>query len=65
MFEVVVGNIGKVWEGKSEAAATATYREYRHLSETGYGRCAGESVTLFWDNDILEEYTPANKEETE
>lgn len=54
--EVVVGNIGTVYSGTSKLDALAKYKEYVSQSKANYGRAAGESVTLFTDNEIAKEY---------
>lgn len=56
MIEVVVGNIGTVYEGQDRAEADKVYAEYVRQSEGGYGRAAGEGVTLFVDGEIVQEH---------
>ena len=56
-FEVIVGNIGKVYEGDSEAEARTTYDNYKDRSTSHVGNAAGESVSLWLDNEPLEEHT--------
>lgn len=53
---VVVGNLGTTYLGSSMKTALEHYREYRQQSKTGYGRVAGENVTLLLNNEILKEY---------
>jgi hypothetical protein len=61
-YEVLVGNIGKVWDSQSHddtgdlEAATGIYRSYVMLSKDNYGRAAGEDVTLWGDAEIIEEH---------
>jgi hypothetical protein len=55
-FEVVVGNIGTVYSGRDEAEAQKHYDEYVDQSKTGYGRAAGESVTMFRNGEIFKEH---------
>lgn len=57
-YEVIVSNVGKVHEGQAETAREArlVYLTYVDLSKSGYGRCAGESVSLWRDNELIEEY---------
>ena len=45
-WEVIVGNVGRVYDGECEADARAVYQEYIKQSKVGYGRAGGESVTL-------------------
>jgi hypothetical protein len=53
MYEVIVENIGKVYEGTDENFARKTFNDYVKLSKKGYGRAAGEGVILLKDNEIL------------
>jgi len=46
-FQVVVGNIGTVYDGDDAGEATETYEEYAKQSRKGYGRAADEEVSLF------------------
>jgi hypothetical protein len=56
-FEVVVSNVGTVHTGDNPQAAIREYMECVHLSkESKVGRIAGESVTLFNDGEIVNEY---------
>ena len=62
-YEVLVGNIGKVWDSQSHDdsgdhdAAVGIYRSYVLLSQDNHGTAAGEEVTLWADGDIIEEFT--------
>lgn len=63
-FEVAVGNIGVVHSG-GKREAQRVFREYREQSRTGYGRAAGESVTLLrvvtpGGADIVREFIGSN-----
>lgn len=55
-WEVVVGNIGTVYDGSNGFEATKEYNQYVRLSKDNYGRVAGESVILFRDDDVYKEY---------
>jgi len=55
-YEVVVGNIGRVWNGTDEARACACFDDYREQSRRGIGRAAGESVILFADGEPIAEH---------
>ena len=57
-FKVIVGNIGTVYSGDNEAEAHKTYYEYREQSQKGYGRAAGETVTLLEDEEYVKGYWP-------
>jgi hypothetical protein len=54
-YQVVVGNIGTVYDGNSYLLAIRTYGEYVDQSKTNYGRAAGEPVALFEDGEIIKE----------
>ena len=56
-YEVIVGNIGKVYEGTQYKSALRTYGTYVRASKKGHGRAAGEGVTLWKDGDIVKEYS--------
>lgn len=58
IYEVVVGNIGSVYRGSDEDEALANFREYKAQSQEGYGRAAGEPLTLFKDGEPEKEYDP-------
>lgn len=60
-YEVVVGNVGTVYSGRSLKKALAKFRAYVEESKAGApdgsaGRASGEDVTLFRDGDIFEEH---------
>lgn len=55
-YEVVVGNIGNVYSGHNLRDARFHARTYVDQSKSGHGRAAGESVTLFCDGEILDEF---------
>lgn len=54
-YQVIVGNIGTVYDGGNEYEACKTYDEYAALSFHGTGRAAGENVTLLMGDMILRE----------
>lgn len=56
MFKVIVGNIGQVYHGESYDEALKTFEEYQGQSEIGYGRAAGEPVTMLDDDVIVKEH---------
>ena len=55
-YEVVVGNLGSVHAGSNGRTARQIFVDYCNASVKGWGRAAGESVTLFRDDEIVEEY---------
>jgi hypothetical protein len=57
-WEVMVSNIGRVFEGTNGFEARATYNQYIRLSKAQYGRASGEGVTLWRDGEITAEYSP-------
>ena len=57
-YEVIVGNVGSVYHGKSRTTALATYVSYVEISKEHDGaRCYGEDVTLFVDGEIVREHS--------
>ena len=56
-WTVVVGNIGTVYSGPDEVEARRRWEEYTKQSESGYGRAAGEDVTLLVDGVVAKEYS--------
>lgn len=63
-YEVIVGNIGTVYEGPHGTTARAAFREYVHASKQARGRAGGEQVTMFEDGEPVKEYVPADWETT-
>jgi hypothetical protein len=58
VYEVIVGNIGSVYQGRSRTTALKTYRSYvRSSRELAGSRCYGEDVTLLVDGEIEQEHT--------
>ena len=57
VYEVIVGNIGSVYQGRSRTTALATYESYVEISKEHVGaRCYGEDVTLLLDGEIEQEH---------
>lgn len=56
VYQVYVGNIGKVYDGPAYFTAKRDFDEYVRQSKADYGRAGGETVTLFKDGDIIEEH---------
>ena len=63
MYQVIVGNIGRVYSGGDEIVALERYNEYVEQSKCGYGRAAKERVVLLDEDDIWFEYDPDEQEE--
>lgn len=63
-YEVIVGNIGTVHEGGNLRDARFHARTYVDQSKSGYGRAAGESVTVLRvtgsDVETMDEYIGTN-----
>jgi len=59
--EIVVSNIGTVFNGSLEIVAGETFYEYIKMSKAGFGRGGDEVVTWFKDGDIYKEYQPMIK----
>ena len=53
-YVVSVGNIGNIQE-PNKKEAVKTYNEYVRQSKSNYGRAAGESVTLFMNDEKTNE----------
>ena len=62
-FQVIVGNVGYVYEGNLFKEALQHYAEYKRQSMNEYGRAAGEDVTLMKDQEPLYEYFGTFNEE--
>lgn len=55
-YQVVVSNIGTVYDGQNLQDARFNARQYVDQSKRASGRAAGESVTILTDGEIIEEY---------
>ncbi len=63
LFQVVVGNIGTVYDGPNGLEARVAFNQYVGHSRDGYGRAAGEPVTLWRDGEIEQEHMGTWEEE--
>jgi hypothetical protein len=55
-YEVIVGNVGTVYHGESEADANKTFNEYSEIVKNDENWWSGgESVVMFEDNEIVRE----------
>jgi hypothetical protein len=54
--QIIVGNIGTVYDGNLLKEAMITYSEYLKQSKAGYGKASGESVVWFIDGEPFKEY---------
>jgi hypothetical protein len=55
-FEVIVGNVGTVYNGNNYMQAMSAFSAYKKRSANGYGRAAGEDVTMLHNGEIKHEY---------
>jgi hypothetical protein len=58
-YQVIVSNVGTVYDGNDEQAAKKEYSEYVSFSKEKYGRCSGENVTLLEDGEPISEFWSA------
>ena len=56
-YEVIVGNVGSVYNGKDEPSAIAAFETWVYNSRNG-GRASNEPVTLMTDGEPTREYEP-------
>ena len=62
VYEVFVGNIGRVYFGDSKSRADRTFDQYVRYSKEGIGSAAGEDVSLICEGELSREYTaPKNR----
>ena len=59
IFEVFVGNIGCVHSGSVRWQAEQAFKAYVENSMADTGRAAGESVTMFRNSEIADEFIGA------
>jgi ribosomal protein L10 len=63
-YQVIVGNIGIVYEGDNPSDALQIYKTYKKQSSEGYGRASHEDVYLaekklgdgFMNTEIIQEH---------
>jgi transcriptional regulator of NAD metabolism len=55
-YQVIVGNIGTVYDGGSKVIAFETYKEYVLQSKTAHMRASGETVVLLANGEIEKEH---------
>ena len=60
-YQVIVGNIGKVYDGGNEYEACTIFDDYALMSEQAVGSAAGEDVVLMMGEKILRELIGYNK----
>jgi hypothetical protein len=64
-YEVVVGNVGRVYVGYDGFQAAKDYRIYVNASELQTGRAGGEDVTLLRNGVISRQHIGKNNEEND
>lgn len=60
--EVIVGNLGIVYDGNDAEDAQREFDEYVRMSKTGRGRAGGEGVVLLANGDVVEEHGEVERE---
>lgn len=55
-YQVIVGNIGIIYDGDSYEDAITIYDDYVDASKHKNSRVAGENVTIMQDGDPMVEY---------
>lgn len=59
LYQVIVSNVGTVYDGNDAKEAESTYEHYRDNSKAAIGREAGEDVTMMYKGDPCAEYVGA------
>ncbi|MCA3186958.1 MAG: hypothetical protein INH13_25735 [Cupriavidus sp.] len=59
-YQVIVGNIGTVYNGGNGFEARKAFNQYISASKSPHGRASGEDVTLFKNGEIEKEFFGAN-----
>lgn len=60
-YQIIVGNIGTVYDGDSRIEAIQAYSEYRNQSRNNYGRASGENVSMFENGELKWEHNGSNE----
>ena len=55
-YEVIVGNVGKIYDGDSAEDALDDFYDYVRASRNWIGAVAGEAVTLMQDGRPIHEH---------
>jgi hypothetical protein len=55
-FSVVVGNVGKVYEGSCPELASLIFNNYIEMSKAPFGTASGQDVTMLDGQDVVKEY---------
>ena len=62
-WEVIVGNVGTVYDNKNGFKARQTYYEYVRQSKAAHGRASGEPVCLTRDGEPHLEHEGTNEQD--
>lgn len=52
-YQIIVGNIGTVYQGPSAKEANKHFDEYVEQSKSNTGRAGGEDVFMFLDDEVV------------
>jgi len=55
-YQVIVGNIGTVFDGDDLKNAKSTFKVYVEQSKSEFGRASGEDVCMMSDGEIVKEH---------
>ncbi len=55
-YQVLVGNIGQVYEGYNQISAWSFFNDYKRMSQNNTGRAGNENVYLTENEEIIEEH---------
>lgn len=61
-YEVIVGNVGRVFEGTNREEARDMYNNYVKMSKSGKGRPGGEDVVLLCDGVQVKGYNATTRQ---
>ncbi len=61
-YEVIVGNVGTVYDGPEKMRAKENFRNYKKYSQEGRGRAANEEVTMMLNGEIVDSFDPKNED---
>lgn len=62
-YQVIVGNVGSVYLGEDKMSALEVFRDYCQIAKRYEGRCAGESVAIFCDEEPMFEQAARDSDE--
>jgi len=62
-YQVIVGNIGTVYDAGDREWAQSNYDDYVALSKSRQGRAADESVVMLENGEVVAEYCPTLRQQ--